>query len=105
MEAVAQQEYPIAALSKRMFWDTPIENIHGFEHRHFIIERVMRYGQMSDWEVIKQWYGRDVMREVVVELRDLENISIAFLCVVLDLKKEDFKCYRQKQSHPSFWDY
>jgi hypothetical protein len=105
MEAPVTKEYPIEALSKRMFWDTPIENIHGVEHCHFIIERVMRYGRIADWELIRQWYGPDVLREVVVELRDLEDISIAFLCLVLGLKREDFRCYTRKQSQPSFWDY
>lgn len=105
MEAQATQEYPIEALSKRMFWDTPIENIHGVEHRHFIVERVMRYGRLADWKIIRQWYRPDVLREVVVELRELDDVSISFLCLVLGLKKEDFRCYIQKQSHPSFWDY
>jgi len=98
------QAFQVSALSSRMFWDTPLENIHWFEHRHFIIERVMRYGQMTDWETIKQWYGPDIMREVVVELRDLDDISIAFLSLVLDLKKENFRCYIEKQSRQSFWD-
>ena len=94
----------IGCLSRRMFWDTPIENIHWFDHRGFIIERVMRYGRFEDWELIKQWYGRDMMRETVVQLRDLDDISIAFLSLVLSLEKEDFRCYIEKQSRPSFWD-
>lgn len=95
----------VGRLSKRMFWDTPLENIHWFDHRGFIIERVMRYGRFEDWELIKEWYGRDIMRATVVQLRDLDDISIAFLSLILGLKKEDFRCYRERQSHPSFWHY
>lgn len=104
MEAPSTQAYPIEALSPHLFWDTPPENIDRQVHRAFIVERVMGYGRMSDWETIKRWYGREGLREIVTELRQLDDFSLAFLCLVLDLKKEDFKWYIQKQYHPNFWN-
>lgn len=104
MATKVKQKYPVETLSNRIFWDTPIENIHGVEHRKFIIERVLRYGRFADWKIIRDWYGIDGLREVVVDIRELEDISLSFLCLVLGLKKEDFRCYIQKQSRSSFWD-
>jgi len=94
-----------AELSGRMFWDTPVSNIHWLEHRHFIVQRVMRYGRLEDWKLIQKWYGSDVLREIVVSLKNLDAISVAFLSLVLGIDKKAFRCYTEKQSRQSFWDY
>ena len=93
------------ALSGRMFWDTPVSNIHWYEHRHFIVQRVMRYGKLEDWKLIQQWYGSDTLREIVVSLNNLDAISVAFLSLVLNIDKKAFRCYTEKQSRQNFWDY
>jgi len=96
--------HDLSELSPHLFWDTPLENIDWHEHRAFIVERVMGYGRMKDWETIKQWYGKEGLRSIVTGLRELDDFSVAFLCVVLDLDKENFRCYTEKLSHPSFWN-
>jgi hypothetical protein len=45
------------------------------------------------------------MGEIVTGLRVLDDFSIAFLSVVLDLPKEDFKCYTERQQQTSYWHY
>ena len=97
------EEMDVSKLSKRMFWDTPIENIDPVKHSRWIVDRVMRWGKVEDWELIKKWYGKSGLRKIVVTSRDLDNVSISFLCIVLDLKKEDFRCYIERQLHPNFW--
>lgn len=95
----------VTDLSPHLFWDTPVENIDWWEHRAFIVERVMGYGFFKDWEAIKKMYGKEGLRSFVTNIRVLDDFSIAFLSLVLDLKKEDFRCYIEKQSHPNFWHY
>jgi hypothetical protein len=95
----------VTVLSDRMFWDTPVSNIHWYAHRHFIVQRVMRYGKLEDWKLIQQWYGPDMLREIVVSLNNLDAISVAFLSLVLNIDKKAFRCYTKKQSRQSFWDY
>lgn len=94
----------VSRLSRRMFWDTPLSSIDWYAHRHFIVERVMRYGGICDWRIINTWYGRDELRRIAVALRDLDGRSIAYLALMLDLKKEDFRCCIESPSHRSFWD-
>ena len=65
----------------------------------------MRYGRLEDWKQIKQWYGYDGLKEIVIKLKNLDRISIAFLSLVLDIKKEDFTCYTEEPSRRSFWSY
>lgn len=105
MEAQARPQPDISKFSQHLFWDTPLENIDCYEHRAFIVERVMGYGLINDWEVLKQLYTKEELRTFVTDIRVLDDFSIAFLSLVLDLPKESFRCYIEKQSRPSFWHY
>ncbi len=104
MEKKATFQHDISELSGHLFWDTPPDRIDGYAHRAFIVERVMGYGTIEDWNTIKRWYGKAGLRSIVVGLRELDDVSLAFLCLVLDLKKEDFRCYNEQQLQPGFWN-
>lgn len=94
----------IHQLSTHLFWDTSIDRIDWKQHRSFIVERVMGYGRMEDWHLIKSWYGKEGLKSIVINLRDLDQVSMAFLALVLNLEKADFICSSRKQSQPAFWD-
>ena len=104
MENRNTKTYPVSELSDHLFWDTPAENINGHAHRAFIVERVMGYGRIKDWHTIIRWYGKEELKSIVTSLRELDDFSIAFLSLVLDIEKEDFRCYREQQFRPSFWN-
>jgi hypothetical protein len=104
MEKKATFQHDISELSGHLFWDTPPDRIDGYVHQAFIVERVMGYGTIEDWNTIKRWYGKAGLRSIVVGLRELDDVSLAFLCLVLDLKKEDFRCYNEQQLQPGFWN-
>lgn len=105
MKASTKPAKGIFALSNHLFWDTPVENIDWYDHRAFIVERVMGYGEMKDWEIVKEMYSKEEMREIAIGLRVLDDFSISFLSLVLDLPKENFRCYTERQSQPNFWHY
>ncbi|WP_114752507.1 DUF6922 domain-containing protein [Pleomorphovibrio marinus] len=105
MKADSNSKQDIYSLSSHLFWDTPIEDIDWYQHRAFIVERVMGYGSIEDWEIIKKAYSKEEMREIVIGIRVLDDFSIAFLSLVLDLPKEEFRCYTERQYQPSFWHY
>lgn len=100
-----EQQYQVGDLSAHLFWDVSVEEVDLEQHASFIVERVMRYGKLKDWLLIKKIYGLEKIKTIVVELRELDDFSIAFLSLILNIKKEAFRCYRQKQSQPSFWNY
>jgi hypothetical protein len=100
-----KQQYTVEDLSAHLFWDVAIEEVDLEQHTSFIMERVMRYGKLNDWFLVKKIYGLEQIKSIVVELRELDDFSIAFLSLILNIKKEAFRCYRQKQSQPSFWNY
>ena len=51
-----QSKKPVELLSKHLFWDTPLINVHVEKIKGFIVQRVMEYGLMNDWKLIKNWY-------------------------------------------------
>lgn len=99
------QQNIIQYLSPHLFWDVAIKEIDKEQHRTFILERVMRYGRLNDWLVLKRLYGLPEIKAIALDARDLDDFSIAFLSLIFNIKKEDFRCYKQKQLQPSFWNY
>ena len=100
-----KKNYTAHDLSPHLFWDVDINEIDLYNHASFVLERVMRYGQLSDWILLKKIYGLSKIKSIALEVRELDDFSIAFLSLILNVKKEDFRCYKQKQFQPSFWDY
>lgn len=100
-----KNEYSISSLSPHLFWDVDIASVDWQSNKAFIVERVMDYGELKDWGILKSVYGLKAIKEVAISLRNLDGFSIAFLSLVLNVKKEAFRCYRLKQSRPDFWSY
>lgn len=95
----------IHLFSPHIFWDVSIQDIEIEQHGVFILERVMRYGKLKDWLLLKKTYSMALIEKYALSARDLDDFSIAFLSLILNVKKEKFRCYKLKQSQPSFWNY
>jgi hypothetical protein len=48
-----QSKKPVELLSKHLFWDTPLINVDVEKNKGFIVQRVLEYGLMNDWNLIK----------------------------------------------------
>jgi hypothetical protein len=44
-------------LDKKLFWDTNLRDIDERKHADFIIERVLQYGDLKDYRIIKDTYS------------------------------------------------
>jgi hypothetical protein len=93
--------------SQHLFWDVDSsklkEGTEGFIR--FVIERTITHGLMQDWKLIVEKYGYAKIEQVALQMRSLDDVSLAFLCSLFDKKKEAFRCYTHRQSHPSYWEY
>ena len=54
-------------LNRTIFWDTVYENIDWQKQRRAVIERVLHYGDMPDWQTIKKFYGLEVIKQEVMQ--------------------------------------
>ncbi len=92
-------------LNKEIFWDIDFASINYQENARFVIERVLNYGDLSDWNAIKNIYSLNIIKSEVVKIISLNDKTFNFLSVILNIPKDHFKCYTTKQSTPKLWNY
>lgn len=64
---------------KTLFWDTDISKLDVKKHSRFIIERILRFGNISDYNWMREQYNEDQIKEVLLRDRvDLDPRSINF---------------------------
>ena len=92
-------------LSKRVFWDIDFNSLDYEKDRFYIIERVMNYGLWDDFLEVAKFYGRETLRTEIVKSAYLKEDVLNFLCLYLKLKPSEFKCYKQRRSTETHWNY
>ena len=91
-------------LSPYLFWDIDTTNFDIDKSASWIIQRVLEYGQMSDWNIIEKHFGVDKIVSYALNFRTLNPIARSFLSFISGVKKEDFRCYHIAQSSPTLWN-
>lgn len=94
----------ISKLSKVLFWDMDMELVNMDSCPSQIIQRVLEYGTIDDWRIIRTYYGLDKIVEVCRNLRSLDPISLSFISTISNTDKTEYRCYRTKQSNPTLWN-
>ena len=95
----------VQLLSKHLFWDTPVTSIDIEKNKAFIVQRVLEYGLINDWNLITKWYGVNEIGKIATEFRSLDAKALAFLINITGLSLNDFRCYTMKQSITTHWSY
>ena len=84
-------------LSKRLFWDVPIESLEDDVHKRFIVQRVLERGGVNDIRLMMNHYSLSVVAEEAREIRSLDPITLAFASCLINEPEENFRCYTSKQ--------
>ena len=92
-------------LSRHLFWDVDKSKMNPDKKPGWLIQRVLEYGLLKDWIVVRDHYGLDVIAREAIQFRCLDDVSISFISSILKIKKENFRCYKLRQSNPHFWNY
>lgn len=90
--------------SSHLFWDTDLSKFDLDKHKSFLIQRVIEYGTLNDWKLIKEFYGLETIKKLSLEFRTLDVVSLSFLSTLFKIDKTEFRCYRHKQSVPNCWN-
>ncbi len=96
---------PRPNISKTAFWDVNFEEIDFEKNTRDVINRVLMNGKLSDWLEINSYYGIEKIKEEVVQMRYLSNITLNFCSFYYQIPKEEFRCYKLKQSIPKLWEF
>jgi len=85
------------SLSKHLFWDADIDGLDVDTHARYVIQRVLEYGELEDWKIIRQYYGLDKIVEECKQMRVLDPVCLSFICFLSKTNKEDYRCYRNTE--------
>jgi hypothetical protein len=88
-----------------LFWDIDMELFDMDKCPAQIIQRVLEYGDINDWNTIRSYYGLDKIVEVCQNLRTLDPVCLSFICCISNTQKEEYRCYHARQSNPAHWSY
>ena len=95
----------ITSLSPHIFWDVDVQSIDMEKNGVFVLQRVLQYGVLKDWLLLKSIMGVDNIKAFAVQLPTLDDVSISFLSNLYKIDKSEFKCYKNKQSNQNYWSY
>ena len=95
----------IKQFSQNLFWDTDLNALEIEVHKRFIIQRVLEYGIMSDWKLIKDIYGLDCILQEMKKVKNLDDSALSFISTITNTPRREFRCYTLKQSHQKHWNF
>jgi hypothetical protein len=95
----------ILNLSPHIFWDVDVATIDMEKNGVFVLQRVLQYGLLKDWLIIKSNLGLERIKSIALQIPVLDDVSISFLSNLLHIEKSEFRCYKNKQSNQNYWNY
>ena len=95
----------ITSLSPHIFWDVDVQSVDVEKNGIFVLQRVLQYGVLKDWLLLKSIIGVENIKALAVQLPTLDDVSISFLSNLYKIDKSEFKCYKNKQSNQNYWSY
>lgn len=94
----------IGQLSPVLLWDIDPEEADMDTCPQQIIVRVLEYGTLEDWRLIRSYYGLEKIVECCKQARSLDPMALSFICCISHTRKEEYRCYRTAQSNPTPWN-
>lgn len=98
-----KKKISIQDFSSHLFWDVNLSKFDLDKHKDFLIHKVIEYGVLNDWKLIKELYGLETIKKVSLTFRTLDAVSLSFLSTLFKMEKTEFKCYIHNQSVQNYW--
>jgi len=76
---------------KRLFWDK--SGINSESDKYVIAERILEWGTEREVRTVLSCYGKDFIRRVVMESRNLSPKTVNYFSVILDIPREATRCF------------
>jgi hypothetical protein len=92
-------------LNKILFWDVDYDSIDFNKHAAFIVERVLTMGTLDDFRIIKDIYGKPKLKKIIMEIRSLDDRTIAFCSLYFNIKPTNLRCYKLQQLNQAHLNY
>jgi hypothetical protein len=80
------------------FWDVSFDELETKEHSFLIIKRVLDRGNLTDIQWLIKTYGKEEIKKVVLDTKDLSRPTGNFWADILDLDKGQVRCLQKPYS-------
>ncbi len=91
-------------LRRSLFWEYDMNNFDFYEMKSIVVQRVIERGLPEDYYAMFNLYGIRGVKEIVKTLPYLNPKDMSFVCALFNIKKEDLKCYTQRQLRLQHWN-
>ncbi|WP_338409395.1 hypothetical protein [uncultured Flavobacterium sp.] len=92
-----QQKITINAFSQHLFWDVDKTTFDLNFYKEQMISKVLKYGNWNDWVNLKAFYGLNTIKEVTLNLRSLDAITLSYVSTIFNIDKSEFRGYKHRQ--------
>ncbi len=90
-------------IRKELFWDINTEKIDASKNVQIIVERILSYGNISEFRAMLNYYGQQKIIENVKKIGYLDPKTLEFVISYFHIKSSDLLCYSKKQLNPQHW--
>lgn len=97
-------QHASATVRPTLLWEYDLNDFDWQQMRNVVVQRVLERGRKDDFYAILNMYGVEGIREALRQIPTMNRKDMNFACVTFDLKKEDLRCYTQRQSRPQHWN-
>lgn len=94
----------ISDFSPHLFWDVDISTFDLEKHKIHLIQKVLEYGKIQDWNLLKKYYGLETIKTVALNLRSLDAVTLSFVSTIFKIDKQEFRCYKHRQLVQNYWN-
>ena len=91
---IKKNELPV--FSKRCFWEQDYTKLDFNSDRSYIITKVVSFGSQDDYIELFRYYGWDIIKTEVVNIRYLNNKILNFLSVLFEIDRKKFRAYNNR---------
>lgn len=104
-KSVVVMQNQLPDFSKSLFWDINQSTLDADKNARFIVERVITRGRLSDWRKLFSFYGMERIKNEVLQVRYLDQLTLNFCSSFFNVPKSEFRCYNQPQSIQALWTF
>lgn len=91
-------------LSPSLFWDMDISGASMDTCPQQVVQRVLEYGNLDDWRLIRDYYGLVRIVEFCKQMRTLDRVCLSYICLLSGTSKEEYRCYHTTRSNTTLWN-
>ena len=95
----------LSKLSKYLFWDYNIDTLNPENDINLILERVFTQGTENDEKEVFRFYNINNIKNSVLSIKYFDKKTLNYLSIILNMPKEEFKCYKKSLSKNPFGIY